>query len=62
MGYHEFWEERRERTGEKGMKKKEFGILGPREFLLFCLLVLLASGCASLSAQRVTQSWERPVD
>ena len=33
-----------------------------RGFLMFSLVLLLASGCASLSAQRVTQSWERPAE
>ena len=33
-----------------------------RLIILFFLLVLLGSGCASLSAQRATQSWERPAD
>jgi hypothetical protein len=37
-------------------------ILRARGFLLFSLVLLFASGCVSLSAQRVTQSWERPAD
>jgi hypothetical protein len=44
------------------MRGRKVRIRGARGFLLFSLLVLLASGCASLSAQRVIQSWERPAD
>jgi hypothetical protein len=60
--YNKKSEGRRESTGEKGMRKKKFAILAPRLFFLYSLLVLLASSCASMSAQRVTQSWERPAD
>ncbi len=44
------------------MRKKELANLRARGFLMFSLVLLLASGCASLSAQRVTQSWGRPAE
>ena len=42
--------------------RKRLAILRACGFLIFSLVLLFASGCASLSARRGTQSWERPAE